>query len=106
MIKVFSSKKIEDPIVGSRLDFVIIAFLFFVLTSASTAVALQEQAAEEKSVATATEIVECKDNLVRDTPRSSFIGYRKATEKFDYEVAVQFMDLRNLPHAASFRHNP
>jgi MscS family membrane protein len=45
----------------------------------------------------ATEDVVFKDNLGRDTPRSSFSGFLSATENFDYELAVQFMDLRNLP---------
>jgi len=40
-----------------------------------------------------------RDNLGRDTPRSSFVGFLAATEKFDYELAAQFVDLRNLPHA-------
>ena len=39
------------------------------------------------------------DNLGRDTPRSSFIGFLEATDKFDYKAAVQYMDLRNLPHS-------
>lgn len=50
--------------------------------------------------APAVEVVEFKDNLGRDTPRSSFIGFLSATEEFDYASAVQFMDMRNLPHAA------
>ena len=47
-----------------------------------------------------TEVFVFKDNLGRDTPRSSFTGFLTATESFDYEVAVNFMDLRNLPYAA------
>ena len=39
-----------------------------------------------------------KDNLGRDTPRSSFTGFLKLTEKFDFETAAEFIDLRNLPH--------
>ena len=54
---------------------------------------------EVQNPATETEAVVFKDNLGRDTPRSTFIGFLKATEEFDYETAVQFMDLRNLPHA-------
>jgi MscS family membrane protein len=40
-----------------------------------------------------------KDNLGRDTPYSSFSEFLKATEKFDYELASNYLDLRNLPHA-------
>ncbi|MCP4049045.1 MAG: mechanosensitive ion channel, partial [Gammaproteobacteria bacterium] len=40
-----------------------------------------------------------KDNLGRDTPRSSFLGFLNSTEEFDYETAAQYIDLRNLPHA-------
>lgn len=40
-----------------------------------------------------------RDNLGRDTPRSSFRRFLEATEQFDFESAAQYMDLRNLPHA-------
>ena len=43
--------------------------------------------------------VPLKDNLGRDTPYSSFLGFLLAAEKFDYEGAVNFLDLRNLPYA-------
>lgn len=46
------------------------------------------------------EEVEFKDNLGRDTPRRSFEEFLRATEKFDFENAVNFIDLRNLPYAA------
>lgn len=42
-----------------------------------------------------------KDNLGRDTPQSSFTGFLKLTEKFDYKTAAEFLDLRNLPLSAS-----
>jgi len=45
------------------------------------------------------EDVAFKDNLGRDTPRSSFAGFLKATEKFDFVTASEFIDLRNLPRA-------
>ena len=93
------TKKIEQPALLSRLGFVITFFLFVALAGTSTAVAQQDQTLDEQSSTANTEDVEYKDNLGRDTPRSSFIGFLKATEKFDYEGAVQFIDLRNLPHA-------
>ena len=78
--------------------FVVTAFLFFGFAGSSTAIALQEELTAVQ--APAAEVVEFKDNLGRDTPRSSFIGFLRATEQFDYTSAVQFMDMRNLPHAA------
>ena len=92
-------KKIDRPTLRSSLSFVKAAFLLIVLSSASSAFAQQEQMEEVQNPATETEAVVFKDNLGRDTPRSTFIGFLKATEEFDYEAAVQFMDLRNLPHA-------
>ena len=78
--------------------FVVTAFLFIGFVGSSTAIALQEELTAVQ--APAAEVVEFKDNLGRDTPRSSFIGFLRATEQFDYASAVQFMDMRNLPHAA------
>jgi len=92
------NKKIEHPALLGRLRLVITLFLFVALASASTAVAQEEQKVEVQTPA--AEVVEFKDNLGRDTPRSSFIGFLKAAEEFDYDRAVQFMDMRNLPHAA------
>jgi MscS family membrane protein len=56
-------------------------------------VVVNDQPSEEK--------IEFKDNFGRDTPRNSFIGFLKVMEEFDYENAVKFMDLRNLPHSVS-----
>ena len=78
--------------------FVVTAFLFIGFVGSSTAIALQEELTAVQ--APAAEVVEFKDNLGRDTPRSSFIGFLRAMEQFDYASAVQFMDMRNLPHAA------
>jgi len=70
------------------------------LAFAPTAYALQEQLADaEPAPQDAVEDVAFKDNLGRDTPRSSFIGFLKVTEEFDYKAAVKFMDLRNLPRS-------
>ena len=38
-----------------------------------------------------------KDSLGRDTPRSSFNGFLKATEEGNFVKAVEYLDLRNLP---------
>jgi MscS family membrane protein len=53
------------------------------------------QALEEDVV----EDVAFKDNLGRDTPRSSFVGFLKTTEQFDFKTAAEFIDLRNLPRS-------
>jgi MscS family membrane protein len=78
------------------LSFLLIAFLIH----APVAPAFVEQL-EETQPSTQTDAEEAVfvDNLGRDTPRSSFIGFLEATDKFDYEAAVQYMDLRNLPHS-------
>ncbi len=78
----------------------LLVFLLTWLAWTPAVLALQEQVEEATPVAQdVNEDVEFKDNLGRDTPRSSFIGFLTATEKFDYETAVKFMDLRNLPYA-------
>ncbi len=72
------------------------------LVYATGALAMQEQTAETPlQVAAEPKQIQPLDNLGRDTPRSSFIGFLKATESFDYESAVEFMDLRNLPYSVS-----
>lgn len=78
----------------------LLVFLLSCLAWTPAVLALQEQVEEATTEAQdVVEDVEFKDNLGRDTPRSSFIGFLRATEKFDYATAVQFMDLRNLPYA-------
>jgi MscS family membrane protein len=42
-----------------------------------------------------------RDNLGRDTPRSSFVGFLSATDKFNFDAAAEYIDMRNLPHSAS-----
>ncbi len=79
----------------------LLLFLVFAgLTQSPAAQALQEQ---NEGVQTLEQDViddaAYKDNLGRDTPRSSFIGFLKFTEKFDYKYAAEYLDLRNLPHA-------
>jgi MscS family membrane protein len=78
----------------------LLSLIVVCLAFAPTAQALQEQ--QEEVQTPEQDIVEddaFKDNLGRDTPRSSFIGFLTLTEKFDYATAAQYIDLRNLPRA-------
>jgi MscS family membrane protein len=72
--------------------------LLLAYTPATQALQDAPEIIEEQSQAAVEEIV-YQDNLGRDTPRSSFMGFLSAAEEFDYELATQYMDLRNLPHA-------
>ena len=81
-----------------------VLFLLVVFTSLAFAptVFAQEEPAEETPPALEQDVVEdvaFRDNLGRDTPRSSFTGFLKSVEKFDYAIAAEFIDLRNLPRA-------
>ena len=70
------------------------------MTFTTSAQALQEQTEQVQTLEQdVVEDVEFKDNLGRDTPRSSFVGFLTLTEKFDYETAAEYLDLRNLPRA-------
>ena len=75
----------------------VLIFLLACSCGITTALAF-EPGVPDTPTAEAAERVVFKDNLGRDTPRSSFVGFLTATENFDFELAVQFMDLRNLPH--------
>jgi MscS family membrane protein len=78
----------------------LLSFIIACMTFAPAAQALQEQ--QEQAQSLEQGIVEdnaFKDNLGRDTPRSSFIGFLRLTEEFDYEAATEFLDLRNLPRS-------
>ncbi len=78
----------------------LLSFIIACLTFAPAAQALQEQ--QEQAQSLEQDVVEdnaFKDNLGRDTPRSSFIGFLRLTEEFDYEAAAEFLDLRNLPRS-------
>jgi len=77
-----------------------LVFLLAGLCFVSASHALQEQAVITQELQIPEEF-EFKDNLGRDTPRSSFTGFLNATENYDYKAAVQFMDLRNLPNSVS-----
>ncbi|NOR19651.1 MAG: hypothetical protein GQ538_06140, partial [Xanthomonadales bacterium] len=70
------------------------------MTFASSTQALQDQTeAVQPLEQDLVEDVEFKDNLGRDTPRSSFIGFLLLTEKFDYKGAAEYLDMRNLPRS-------
>jgi MscS family membrane protein len=87
-----------NPITNCRR--LLLVFVIACLAFAPTVQALQEQQVEAPALE--QDVVEdnaFKDNLGRDTPRSSFIGFLTLTEKFDYEGAALYMDLRNLPRA-------
>ncbi len=75
-------------------------FVITCLAFAPTAQALQEQQTDAPALEQdVVEDVEFKDNLGRDTPQSSFIGFLQHAEKFDFEGASQYIDMRNLPRA-------
>ncbi len=67
------------------------------LACISTGVAAQDPAVTDTGDPDAIEEPVFRDNLGRDTPYSSFTGFLAAAEKFDYQAATQFIDLRNLP---------
>ena len=74
------------------------ALLIICLAYTPLTLALQE----DLGVVVGQELIEdikFTDNLGRDTPRSSFIGFLTAAENFEYGDAAQYMDLRNLPHS-------
>ncbi len=87
-----------NPITNCRR--LLLVFVITCLAFTPTVQALQEQ--QEEAPAMEQDVVEdnaFKDNLGRDTPQSSFIGFLQHTEKFDFEGASQYIDLRNLPRA-------
>jgi len=78
----------------------LLVFAFFSLTFASAAWAAEEQVEDTQTLE--QDLVEdaaFEDNLGRDTPRSSFIGFLTHTEQFDYKTASEYLDLRNLPRS-------
>jgi len=75
-------------------------FVVACLAHTPALMALQEQPATGQPPPASVEEVVFVDNLGRDTPRSSFVGFITATENFDYKAAVDYLDLRNLPHKA------
>jgi MscS family membrane protein len=75
--------------------------LMFVSLAFSATTQAQQELIEETLPADQdpVENVVFKDNLGRDTPRSSFIGFLTLSEKFDYVGAAEFIDMRNLPRS-------
>jgi len=87
-----------NPITNCRR--LLLVFVITCLAFAPTVQALQEQ--QEEAPALEQDVVEdnaFKDNLGRDTPQSSFIGFLQHTEEFDFKGASQYIDMRNLPRA-------
>ena len=79
----------------------LMVFMLSSLTFAATAWSQDEPV--ENSPIVEQDIVEdaaFMDNLGRDTPRSSFIGFLTLSERFDYATAAEYLDLRNLPRSA------
>ncbi len=91
----------KTPSINPSMTFkgLLLIFLITCLAYTPTTLALQEQP-EATQVQVVDQDAEFRDNLGRDTPYSSFKGFLEATENFDYETAVNFLDLRNLSHAA------
>jgi len=92
-------KKIMHPVNTWKILFLLVIFTSLAFTPTVFA---QEEPAEEQPPTLEQDVVEdvaFKDNLGRDTPRSSFIGFLKAAEKFDFVTAAEFIDLRNLPRS-------
>ena len=90
-----------QPVVPNKLSRIFLpVILYTCLAFAPLAVVAQEEV-EGALNSELIQDIEFKDNFARDTPRSSFIGFLTATDKFDFEQAVEYMDLRNLPHDVS-----
>ena len=78
----------------------VVFFVIFSLAFSATVQALQDQVeAVPPPEQDVVEDIAFKDNLGRDTPRSTFVGFLQLTEKFDYKSAAQFLDRRNLPRS-------
>lgn len=78
-----------------RFSFLALYLALIALPTIGIAQDIPEEDLEEQAL---SEEFTFKDNLGRDTPYSSFTRFIEATEKYDYETAAQYMDLRNLPH--------
>jgi len=75
--------------------------LFFI----STLLISVPSIAQEQAPGATTEVVPVvdkgpEDALHRGTPRGSIVGYLEACAAFDFELAAEYLDLRNLPHEA------
>jgi MscS family membrane protein len=80
--------------------YLLLSLMFVSLAFAATTQAQQELIEETLPAdQDPVENVVFKDNLGRDTPRSSFIGFLTLSEKFDYVGAAEFIDMRNLPRS-------
>ena len=69
----------------------LLVLVFASLSQTSAAQDLEEQFEDVQTLAQdVIEDVAFKDNLGRDTPRSSFIGFLMLTEKFDYKYESHY----------------
>ncbi len=91
---------------GFIIKFSSIFFLLVPLAFANSEVSVKEvlsndadvEAEELKREASTHKL---NDELQRDTPRSSILGYLQAARSGDYEKAAKYLDLRNLPDEIS-----
>ncbi len=80
-----------------------IVFAVLILTCllvGSVAVAQDESGEALAATQVAEQSSGPEDKLQRGTPRGSIAGFLKASSNFDFELAAEFLDLRNLPRGA------
>ena len=74
--------------------------LLFLVLAAPAMAAIEGELSDESTgevVETPPEVpLEFEDKLMRDTPRHSLEGFLQATDDDDYELASEFLDMRNL----------
>ena len=77
----------------------IVTFVLVILIVTNTALAKspKESAATEKSAVDRPKRAGPLDDFDRGVPRSSVMGFFKASREGDYERAAKYLDLRNLP---------
>ena len=75
------------------------------MAAGSGAEAKEEQATEKQKPSTGIPVVPL-DEYNRGTPRGTFKGFIAATRDGKYEVAANFLDLRNLPQGWSPQEGP
>ncbi len=71
--------------------------LLFFWLCVSASVLAQEQVPQAPVVIPVAVETGPEDALNRGTPRGSITGFLDASSKFDFEMAAQYLDLRNLP---------
>jgi len=66
----------------------------------------QEAAPEEAVQVAAPEVDIPEDEFDRGTPRRSLLGFLKAAQERDFEIAAEYLDLRNLPKRMKIKDGP